>query len=470
MILTTRAILYHKTPAIWSRMASVDEEVPSSVEELKQILCELDLDEVPIDIMETDIYVGMIRWLAEEMNVDEIHVIQGYESTEAKNWTVSSRMGYREISPNMYYWSVDNVAHLIPFLDNKFMMTRGNYPRLHTTLAAIQPNHGVWLHYAATSLHLPHLRKMLDWWGENHAKSMNHQNRFNQFINLLINNNQKLFSAKSHETFNKLQFSPEKETQGKFITELKEWENNRFKELAKSPYNIVLVDDLSTRVIMEKVHPKALIYTFVKPCLPHNTPHLEEEYDIVFAGTSLQKTKNHLLFTELLSGFDKISNNKIKVAILGNLGDNTDYQNALNTNYNMIEIEDMGQLSREQALAVFAKSKVLLLTSGRDANPRVISEAATCGARVIALDLLSDGFEVLSTNPAIGSLIEVDPFTKSYIENGNISCLITPDLIKDILNEIENSTSSIFTREVAKRLFDLPKNLEESLAAIIALS
>ena len=136
----------------------------------------------------------------------------------------------------------------------------------------------------------------------------------------------------------------------------------------------------------------------------------------------------------------------------------------------MIDIDDLGQLSREQALTVFAKSRVLLLTSGRDANPRVISEAATCGARVIALDILSDGFEVLSSNPAIGSLIKVDPFTKSYIENGNISCMITPDLVKDILNEIEKTKTSIFTKEVAKRLFDLPKNLEESLAAIIALS
>ena len=468
--MTTRAILYHKTPAIWSRMVTVDEGAPSTVEELKQILCELDIDEVPIDIMKTDIYVGMMCWLAEEMDIDEIHIVQGYVSTEAKNWTVSSRMGYHEVSPNIYYWSVDNVAHLIPFLDNKLMMTRGNYPRLHTTLAGIQPNHGVWLHYAATSLHLPHLRNMLDWWGENHDKSMNHQNRFNQFINLLISNNKKLFSAVIHERFSELQFSPRNEARDEIIAELKKWDNNRFKELTNSPYDIVLIDDLSTRVIMEKIHPKALIYTFVKPCLPHNTPQLKEEYDFVFAGTTLQKTKNHSLFTELLSGFDRISNNKIKVAILGNLGDNTDYQNALNADYKMIDIDDMGQLSREQALAVFAKSKALLLTSGRDANPRVISEAATCGARVIALDILSDGFEVLSSNPAIGSLIKVDPFTKSYIENGNFSCMITPDLTKDILNEIEKSTSSIFTREVAKRFFDLPKNLEESLAAIIALS
>jgi len=451
-------------------MKSITEEAPSSVEELKETLCELDLDEVPIDIMKTDIYVGMMRWLAEEMNVDEIHVVQGYESSEAKNWTVSSRMGYREVSPNMYYWSVDNVAHLIPFLDNKFMMTRGNYPRLHTNLASINPNHGVWLHYAATSLHLPHLRNMLDWWEKNHAKSMNHQNRFNQFISLLINNNEKLFPALIHERFKESLFSPGNNTQNELIMKLKEWDDDRFKELSKSPYNIVLVDDLSTREIMKKIHSKALIYTFVKPCLTHNTPDLQEEYDLVFAGTTLQKTKNHSLFTELLSGFDDILNRKLKVAILGNLGDNIDYQNALNHNYKMIDIDDLGQLSREQALTVFAKSRVLLLTSGRDANPRVISEAATCGARVIALDILSDGFEVLSSNPAIGSLIKVDPFTKSYIENGNISCMITPDLVKDILNEIEKSKTSIFTKEVAKRLFDLPKNLEESLAAIIALS
>ena len=468
--MTTRAVLYHKTPAIWSRLTSFDEDAPSSVEELKDSLGELELKDVPIDIMDTDIYVGIVRWLAEEMNVDEIHIVQGYESSEAKNWTVSSEMGYHEVSRNIYYWSVDNAAHLIPFMDNKFMMTRGNYPRLHTNLAVSQPKHGVWLHYAATSLHLPHLQNMLNWWGGNHTKSMNYQNRFQQFTNLLINNNEKLFSKTIHERFNDLQFSPRDKIQTELIKELKNWDNNRFKELVKSPYNIILVDDSSTREIMKKVHPRALIYTFVKPCLEHETPTQEKEFDIVFAGTSLQKTKNHSLFTELLSGFDKILDRKMKVAILGNLGDNIEYQKALDADYKMIDIDDMGQLSREQALAVFAKSKTLLLTSGRDANPRVISEAATCGARVIALDILSDGFEVLSLNSAIGSLIEVDPFTKSYVENGNLSCMITPDLIKDVLNQIEYSASSIFTQEVAKRLFDLPTNLDESLAAIMALS
>ena len=470
MILTTRAVLYHKTPAIWSRLASFDEDAPASVEELKNSLGELDLKEVPIDIMNTDIYVGMVRWLAEQMNVDEIHIVQGYESSEAKNWTVSSEMGFHEVSENIYYWSVDNAAHLIPFMDNKFMMTRGNYPRLHINLASIQPKHGVWLHYAATSLHLPHLQNMLDWWGEHHNKSMNHHNRFYQFINLLINNNPKLFSKAIHEKFDELQFSPGDKTQTELIKELKNWDDSRFKELKKSPYDIILIDDSSTREIMNKVHPRALIYTFVKPCLEHETPAQKEEFDVVFAGTSLQKTKNHSLFTDLLSGFDKILNRKIKVAILGNLGGDIDYQNALDIDYEMIDINDMGQLSREEALSVFAKSRSLLLTSGRDANPRVISEAATCGAKVIALDILSDGFEVLSLNPAIGSLIEVDPFTKSYVENGNFSCMVTPDLVKDVLNKIEDSASSIFTREVAKRLFDLPTNLEESLAAIIALS
>ncbi|MBA42745.1 MAG: hypothetical protein CMF62_01905 [Magnetococcales bacterium] len=121
--------------------------------------------------------------------------------------------------------------------------------------------------------------------------------------------------------------------------------------------------------------------------------NLEREYIFCIVATSTQSTKNHNLFFEFFDYYDTYLSSldidkKKKIIYV------TDFE-LLNINiqnrYQNLEIEFVSNLPSFKLCDVYNKSKINLIFSGRDACPRVISEAGNCGCFNIALDTLSDG-------------------------------------------------------------------------------
>ena len=136
-----------------------------------------------------------------------------------------------------------------------------------------------------------------------------------------------------------------------------------------------------------------LIQIFNKPAsTSFKYLNLEREYDIIFVGDAVQKTKNHRLMFDFINYCE---NNHINISILY-ISDKKilkeTYPEYLDeSNLSCVTLKYDNYLTPENLNIYMNQSKIHLILAGRDAFPRTISETMYAGCYNVALDTLSDG-------------------------------------------------------------------------------
>jgi hypothetical protein len=115
---------------------------------------------------------------------------------------------------------------------------------------------------------------------------------------------------------------------------------------------------------------------------------------------------------------------------------------------------------------LFSESKTSIVTSGRDANPRVIQESLVHGARVLAVDTLSDGLDFLSSNPLLGTVLQSEPEFWKYARNGNLEFKPTMHMASLIVEEIKKSDYPDLVSKISRKKLSIDGSVKNLLKTI----
>jgi hypothetical protein len=218
----------------------------------------------------------------------------------------------------------------------------------------------------------------------------------------------------------------------------------------------VLIDDGSQFSHYSSIYPGTQVLHFQKPAtLLSPAEQQTRQFDLMFCGTTLQTTKNHLQFLSLLDQLDTMSTSPLKVGIVGNQGNLPAFSNGLRKSHQNIEILDFGEVGRGKLGEIFNQTRCLIVLSGRDCNPRVIQEAGLHGVRALVADTLSDGIDVIKDNPLLGSVIQTNKHSWFYQRNGNLLFDVDRKFAKRVANELAYSFHPRTTSEVANSIYSL---------------
>lgn len=455
-------VLILKTPAIWNKK----DNLPVSPIADDRLSEENPLEITPElnSLFKTDLYIMMSKSICEKLELDELHIVQGFSSDEKRNWINAETAGRYTIDDKITYWCITESTALLPFLKMDIVFTRGNYERLHTRLFEFIDGSGqrpIWLHYPATAMMFPHVIK--------------HNKRASSDVVQSSYEHQIALREQVNGMYVEHDIRSSDDSKTNDTQEMLEILNSKFmkmrKRINKGPYDIVLVDDISSVEEYSIVYPNSIISRFVKPNIDINLNlNFERKYDIIFCGTTLQKTKNHMQFITLLNRLDEASAGILKIAIAGNQGDMTSFSEGLTGKYQNLIIDDFGQLSKSQLLELFNDSKTMVVLSGRDSNPRVIQEAGGLGVRTIVADTMSDGLEILRDYPLIGAVVPTEKTTWFYSRNGNLKFDVDSKFAENVLKEIKLSKSPIVVANICKSLYDFDTSLLEIIELIRSLS
>lgn len=438
-------VLIHKTPAQWSKKDWLMNQFGDS----KSVIPKKDLPSHSLvrTLLEDDIYIQLCLKLCDLLSIDKLHIVQGFSGSEQRNWVGEEEVGEYQISNKITYWCVSHPKDLVPFLEGDIMFTRGNYQHLHSLLSKHKQlqSRPVWIHYPATAILFPHLKS----YRKKTTKVL--ENKINDVKTLT-----ERITGMSVEHQIKL---PGLNTSTNVLDNLRLL-LSRFLDRQDikntGPYDIVLADDDDSVSHYEKVYEKSIIVKFTKPCttFAHDVSYLRE-YDLFFCGTTLQSTKNHMQFVALLDRIDREIDSPMKVGIAGNRQDLVAFSNGIAKKYRNLIIDDYGEVSRSQLFELFNDSRTLIILSGRDCNPRIIQEAGVCGARVIVADTMSNGLDILSSNPILGSVIPTKKESWFYQRNGNLVFEVNRKFCQKVLYEIKRSNSPLATNKLASSIYSI---------------
>lgn len=193
------------------------------------------------------------------------------------------------------------------------------------------------------------------------------------------------------------------------------------------PYDIVFYDERDKIDYFKNMFPRAKSFAdFNKLGFKYNGAEHQRIYDIIYCGSTKYPTKNTTLFLEYLNYLDR---EKISVKICFA----SKFKEAL-PKYKHIFVDLFYNVDSNKMFELFNVSKNNLIFSGRDANPRIISESLSCGCYCICLGTLSDGYSIFKNNPEFGKIV-----TSKYLElDENLSACYEPDntMFKQITDEL----------------------------------
>lgn len=169
-------------------------------------------------------------------------------------------------------------------------------------------------------------------------------------------------------------------------------ENNNLNPVIyeKNPYDIVLVHEDPMYKIFYK-NNKCIEFKKFAPDSFINLG-LQRTWDICYVATEKQATKNHHLFLDFLMYLEE-NNYNLKIIYVGNLTQITKDKN-YQKKFKNIKLDNKNNVSKQEIINIYNRSKINMLFSGRDAYPRVIPESLSCGCFNIALDTLKDGISI----------------------------------------------------------------------------
>lgn len=442
-----RLVFFHKTPALWNKVRNQpDQPTITSVRKMKAQFKGKPLDEEMNLFLETDVYFQMCKRICHELGINEIHIVHGFMEEESRNWSVSEQKGWSSVDEKATYWSLTNPAELLGFMDSSIVFTRGNYSKLHQWLREHSPKQEdqFWLHYPATSLRFPHLEHFEGSIKDAYENKKMESNLNDSLKGMVVEHNQKALAGVGIDSF--------------FL--LIEYFKNQRNAVVGGPYNLVLADDTYNVELLQNVYPNSLIQTFTKPAVWNQKNDVyTRKYDMIYCGTTLQETKNHHCFIQLLHHLDIYLDRKLKIVIAGNKVDSVVFTSIFTYPFSNIELIDKGEVSRDQLQTLFSESKTMLVTSGRDANPRIIQESLTHGARVLAINTLSDGLEFLQANPLLGTVLPSEPESWIYTRNGNLEFKPSIHLASLIVGEIRKSNFPDLVMKISRKKLSVEESV-----------
>lgn len=194
-------------------------------------------------------------------------------------------------------------------------------------------------------------------------------------------------------------------------------------------YDVVLIDELDKLEIYKKIYKKTRnfmkLFKLGFNSIDFNIK-IDRIYDIIYFGSTIYPTKNTNIFLDYLQILEK-NGDHLKICFVSKFNDQLfHYQN--------IQVNVYNNIDQEQIKELCLQSKNNLILSGRDANPRIISESLSAGCFCICLNTLSDGYSIFEENPIFGKIIESD---KLYISNNDsLSCLTDELFFKKITEQV----------------------------------
>ncbi len=446
-------LLFHKVPAFWESEAKSNPVRQNSVSSDFPSINDLTQEEISLlSAFEEDIFFLLARNIANYLSIEKVDVVLGQDRSEVRNWDVISRDGVIEQDEKFVFWSTSS-SDLLPDIENvEVLVLRGNYPNFHNQLIS-KYKPATTVLYPATSLFFPHF-----------------SDRMRELIPLVLKGQISLEdigyyleNLSRQPVFSKVKV-PEIKSK---MTDLEVLEfrklfrnflescikiSNEIRE-RKSPgnYSIVLYDEKSNLESLSEIYPNSRLLQFNKAASPIFKLDLQiiREYDLLFTGTTIQKTKNHPLFYEIVDNLLSVDP-EIRIAIVGVTDGIEDLQKRWEDN----QVDLFGRVSKKELCEIYNKSDTHLVTSGRDCFPRTIPESIACGCHVLALDILSDGLSVLSENPLVGTVIDTkeDFFSLEPSYSSSIS-LSSDNIFNQILDQLSVNRDPLLIATLGGELF-----------------
>jgi len=426
-------LLIHKVPAFWeSKAKSNSITMQKNSQDFPEITEITEQERELLENLESDIFFLLTTKIAEYLSIEKIDVVLGHDSTEVRNWDVISRDGKITHQGRFDFWSTSNSESLPELSNVEVLVLRGNYPNYHNLLIE-KYNPTITLFYPATSLFFPHF-----------------MDRMRKIIPEILSgrlpeeiSSEYLVSLSKQAIFSKIKKPVLKE-------EMTDLETLEFRKLfrnflescikksseireRKSPgrYSIVLFDEPSNAGTLANIYPNSRLLKFNKASSPIIVldPSSTRKFDLLFTGTTIQKTKNHQLFYEIVDDLLSI-NPKLKIAIVGVTSD----MKKIRKRWPSENVELFGRISKEELCKLYNESKHHIITSGRDCFPRTIPESIVCGCHLLVLDIISDGLTIIEQNPLVGTVIDTNEDILTIESSYNVSLKMRSDSLIEQIN------------------------------------
>lgn len=174
----------------------------------------------------------------------------------------------------------------------------------------------------------------------------------------------------------------------------------RFAMLVNDPREVSTLAELG---IHAEVFRKPAAHLFYTPLAPER-----KRFDVVQVMHDTSKGRKRFdLFLKGLEELDSLTPTDVSVAVVGDARSHMDEIASLNGRARRVTITALGTLPRQEVRLTFLRSKVSVVTSARDANPRVIAESLASDVPVAcAADITGGAFQI---RPETGALFEPTP-------------------------------------------------------------
>jgi len=358
----TSVVLIHKIPAMWEIEAKSSKldfiKLSDSFVEMSNIS---ENENSIFKNLENDIFYLFSRSVANYLGINKLNIILGYDDKEKRNWDVISKNGKFENNDKFTFWSTNSPGFFPNIASIDVLILRGNYPHFHNFLInKFKPL--VTIFYPATSLLFPHFEKRMNNFlpsvlnGEIHEKILNE---------MLINISKKsIFSSlevpliPTNNNFSEiLEF---RKLFKNYFSSAISISNKRRDRKSIGNYSIVLYDEEENLNSLRKIYPRSRLLKFNKPAsLPFQFDiKSNRDIDIIFTGTTLQKTKNFDVFYTIVD--DLISkNSNIKICIVGVTEDYSE----LNNRWDIDNVMIFNRIPKSQLSELYNRSKIHLIIS-----------------------------------------------------------------------------------------------------------
>ena len=383
--------------------------------------------------MYSDIYVYIFVRFLELGLIDNLHIVFGMAKNDKylyNNEPLFTNGNFYNYNDKICLWKLNDMKSLFSFANAKlyFYKGYGNYEHFYSMLGMISPN-AIFLRYLATALpyiaNKPNNITIDDHWIDTYAQNNICRKKVKNFSD---------YFQKNYTKYDLLYI----DTIGR---------ESNYKKLF---INVKQVAKLNKFSLME--YDEKIIKT----------------YDLLFCASDQHPSKNWDIFYNFLNYCDK--NKKfMSVLIITPIVSSTSLQK-YHTLKN-IQITIKKGLSCTEMNQYYNLSKNLLITFGRDANPRVMSESLSCGCFNIVLDILSDGKDVIENNPVLGRLIKISQQNISYEASyKSVKCTLTADQYNEIYNlitlrhdhvEIANTFKTVYDKVlITNNMYNQIKSIE----------
>lgn len=352
------------------------------------------------NFIDTDIYVHMFSKLLDSGIIDNLHIIFGMANNDKYVYNrepLFTNGNYCNYNKNIHLWKINDSKGLLSFANAKLYYYKGygNYEHFYSILTTISPN-SIFTRYLATAF--PYKDKIQDKpiiddsWIDTYSR------------NDLCRNKVKNFNKYLHSTF--------------------------------ANYDLVQVNTSDKIPHYKKLFINTKKFSkFKKFSVMTFNKDTKRIYDLVFCASDIHPSKNWEIFFKFLSYCESHKKELNVLVISPNIGGKNLDKYA---RFKYVKTTIKRGLSSNEMNNMYNMSKTLLVTFGRDANPRVISESLNCGCYNIILDILSDGKDIVANNPLFGQVIKIPG--KNIIYNPtykSVKCILTDEQHNHIYNLIK---------------------------------